>query len=356
MALKPPVEVPQGAIRLNTDSQKLEFFAQDQWWEMATEETMTTSERGLSGGGAIPGATPASPVPASVARIEYFHMRSTGNAQYFGDLTIARYCKNGGAGSSTRGIFGQGYFYTTPAPDAYHNVIDYVTIASQGNATDFGDMLVTTMHGACFSSSTRYIAAGGHQTNGPSYPASNHINYITISSTGDAIDFGDLNETRWCMASASSRTRGIWAGGSLNYIPGQADTNTLQYVTIASTGNAVDFGDLKTAFHWGQGSCNNIRAVWAGGYVAPGTNNVVQMTTIATTGNAVDWGDLLEAGHNGGVCSSPVAGFVLGGEPVRQTRVQKYSHNGPLAETIIFGDLTTGIAYNAGGSNCHGGL
>ena len=37
MALKPPVEVPQGAIRFNTDSQKLEFFAQDQWWEMATD-------------------------------------------------------------------------------------------------------------------------------------------------------------------------------------------------------------------------------------------------------------------------------------------------------------------------------
>ena len=39
MATKPPVEVPQGAIRLNTDSQKLEFFAQDQWWQMATDST-----------------------------------------------------------------------------------------------------------------------------------------------------------------------------------------------------------------------------------------------------------------------------------------------------------------------------
>ena len=29
MSNQPPIEVPQGAIRLNTDSQKLEFFAQD---------------------------------------------------------------------------------------------------------------------------------------------------------------------------------------------------------------------------------------------------------------------------------------------------------------------------------------
>ena len=39
MSNQPPIEVPQGAIRLNTDSQKLEFYAQDQWYEMATEES-----------------------------------------------------------------------------------------------------------------------------------------------------------------------------------------------------------------------------------------------------------------------------------------------------------------------------
>ena len=37
MSNQPPIEVPQGAIRLNTDSQRLEFFAQDRWYEMATD-------------------------------------------------------------------------------------------------------------------------------------------------------------------------------------------------------------------------------------------------------------------------------------------------------------------------------
>ena len=37
MSNLPPIEVPQGAIRLNTDSQKLEFFAQDRWYEFATD-------------------------------------------------------------------------------------------------------------------------------------------------------------------------------------------------------------------------------------------------------------------------------------------------------------------------------
>ena len=56
MAFKPPVEVPQGAIRLNTDSQKLEFFAQDQWWQMATDvPTLDGGARGIWFGGWDPG-------------------------------------------------------------------------------------------------------------------------------------------------------------------------------------------------------------------------------------------------------------------------------------------------------------
>ena len=59
MALKPPVEVPQGAIRLNTDSQKLEFYAQDQWWEMATDvPTLDGGARGVfAGSGPSPATT-----------------------------------------------------------------------------------------------------------------------------------------------------------------------------------------------------------------------------------------------------------------------------------------------------------
>ena len=44
------------------------------------------------------------------------------------------------------------------------------------------------------------------------------------------------------MASASSRTRGLFAGG---YIPSPAVTyNVIDSITIASASNATDFGDL----------------------------------------------------------------------------------------------------------------
>ena len=52
MSNLPPIEVPQGAIRLNTDSQRLEFFAQDRWYEFATNTpTLDGGSRGFIMGG-----------------------------------------------------------------------------------------------------------------------------------------------------------------------------------------------------------------------------------------------------------------------------------------------------------------
>ena len=54
------VTTAQGSIRFNTDSQKLEFYAQDQWWEMvidtpalAVGSNTGAGARGLFGGGLI---------------------------------------------------------------------------------------------------------------------------------------------------------------------------------------------------------------------------------------------------------------------------------------------------------------
>ena len=348
MALKPPVEVPQGAIRLNTDSQKLEFFAQDQWWEMSTEESTTTSQRGISGGGQHPSPS------RSVTEIEYFNLASAGNASDFGDLTQSRYCREGGSGSFTRGIFGGGYSY--PGANAYVNTIDYITIAQQGNAIDFGDLSSATMHPGTFSNSIRMLSACGHSSSGPTYPVTNFIDYVTIASTGNAQDFGDVVTPKMFCGTASNRTRGIWAGGSTQYIPNQGDTNVMNFVTIASTGNSLDFGDLINPQHWLGGTSNNIRAVWAGGYDTPGATDTVQLTIIPTLGNTIDFGDLSIAGLNAAYCSSPTHGYMIGGEPSRQSRIHQFSLNGSNAESVVFGDLTAVIAYNAGLSNCHGGL
>ena len=70
----------------------------------------------------------------------------------------------------------------------------------------------------------------------------NVIQYITTASTGNATDFGDLTAARDYGMAASTRIRGVFGGG---YSPGTS--NVIDYITIASTGDAADFGDLVTA-------------------------------------------------------------------------------------------------------------
>ena len=80
--------IPQGAIRYNTDSNKMECFDGTKWWQVAV------SSPDLNGGvrGVFPG----------------------------GGSTIV-------------------------------NTIDYITISTQGNATDYGDLANPRNSGACFN-------------------------------------------------------------------------------------------------------------------------------------------------------------------------------------------------------------
>jgi hypothetical protein len=90
-------------------------------------------------------------------------------------------------------------------------------------------MTVSCESAAALASSTRALHGGGSGD-------INNIGYVTIASTGNATDFGDLTVGRTRIDGTSSSTRGVFAGG---YSSGVID-----YVTIASTGNATDFGDM----------------------------------------------------------------------------------------------------------------
>lgn len=93
------------------------------------------------------------------------------------------------------------------------------------------DYVVPTWYG------DRGLFGGGYTT---SY--SNTIDYVTIATPSNAIDFGDLTNARRYLASCSDGTKGIFGGGSTG-----SDANTIDYVTISTPGNAQDFGDLTVA-------------------------------------------------------------------------------------------------------------
>ena len=181
--------------------------------------------------------------------IQYVVISSTGNSFIFGDLNF-RPVISSGASNNTRAIFAGGYNAISPysgpqgAGSGFLN-IDYATIASTGNSSNFGELTVgRRVHGSV-SSSTRGIFSAGRTMSSPAtIVKTNVIDYIEIASTGNAIDFGDLlatdNDSFFGNAGNSS-IRGIFCSGS-GTGPGGQD-NELTYITMASKGDAIDFGN-----------------------------------------------------------------------------------------------------------------
>jgi hypothetical protein len=232
--------------------------------------------------------------------IDSTELQSQGNAADFGNLSQSINSQKTALSNQTRTIFSGGY---NAGGSGFTDTMDYITIASAGNATDFGNLSASKASMASFASATRGVVTGGRS---PSQ--TNAMEYVTIASTSNVTDFGDLTVVMSTHAGASSGTRGLSSGG-LN--PGDsAGINTTSYVTIASTSNATDFGDLTVARYInGGGASNSLRAVFAGGLTP--ANSVIDYFTIATTGNAIDFGDLItaSAGRSNGVCADSHGGL-----------------------------------------------
>ena len=244
-----------------------------------------SSTRGVFAGGSSTGESPAPPFNRSNV-IDYVTLASTGNAADFGDLTDNHDLIFCGLSNNTRGIWGGG-----ETPSSGENVIQYVTIATLGDAQDFGDLTRDTKESSACASPTRgiFFTNGGYV-----------INYITIATLGNAQDFGDYNINS-LAAGCSDSTRGIVGGGA----PG---INTIQYITISTLGNAQDFGDLTHARKELAAVSNSIRGIFGGGH---DKGNTIDYVTIQTTGNAVDWGDLPSANdpHEQTGCSDSHGGL-----------------------------------------------
>ncbi len=173
-----------------------------------------------------------------------------------------------------RAVFGGG----TGSND---ETLDYVEISSTGNATDFGDVVIggsgqDTAGGT--ASTTRGIWAGGYSSG-----ARDIITYITVASAGNAQDFGDLSSANYGVYGGNNHTRSVFGGGDGSL------SNKLEYVTIASTGNSATFGNLVTSHGRGAGCCSPTK----GFQIAGSSRANIDIWTTATLGNATDFGDLL---------------------------------------------------------------
>ena len=165
--------------------------------------------------------------------IEYITMSSTATGVDFGDLASGSIRYSNGSGNSTRGIIALGY---VTSPGAGVNTVEYITISTQGDSSDFGDLTNADGDGpfSC-SNATRIVRAGG------GFPAGTvTIDFAEIATLGNFVDFGDLTQSRYSADGMASPTRGVFAGGAAH----PAYYNTIDYVQFATKGDARDFGDM----------------------------------------------------------------------------------------------------------------
>ena len=335
---QPPEEPTSvGAFRFNTDTAKLEYYNGDQWVNVTTSspEQHTGGTRAVMAGGGFP----TSDV------IDYINIDVTSSAIDFGDLSRGLYLVQATA-SRSKGLFHGTHQSGDPVRN---NSIEFVTIASAGiDASDFGD-LTEESHG--------YNSGSGDGVRGifsllstSADTTNNTINYVTIAQNGNALDFGDLTVGRsQAKGNVSSHVRSCWGGGS-----SPSTVTTIDYIMIATTGNAADFGDLFTASKEGTGCSNAIRGLYASG--SGGTDNLIEYITIATLGNALDFGDLNGDTEAAGGGASPTRGIFAGGTSGGGLNRIDYVQIMSLGNAQDFGDRTI-QKYGCGvASNGHGGI
>ena len=335
-----------GTTRFNENLAALEFYTGVEWKAVNSRVDMGNAGRGFWIGGYA---------PYSLV-IDYVNIQTQGNATNFGELlsTTVGTGNNGSmcCGNEIRGLIGGGN-----GPGGISAYIQYITTASKGDAINFGNLFQTRFRGSGLSSSTRGLFGAG-RTPG----AVNTVDYVEIMTLGDALDFGDLVNATRTPASVSSPTRGLFAGGHTG--------TQISAVTIASKGTASDFGkDMFVGGYTHGGGSTGVRGMWAGGYSVPSASpypvnkhtRSIRGVIIASDGNAVEFGELkrtLGLTYLGGLSDKTRAcwggGYVLA--PATQVNTIEYFQMNSSGNAMDFGDLTQSRSLLGSLSDSHGGL
>ena len=293
-----------------------------------------TEMRGGRGRGIVAGGDN----PTFLSSMEFVEIATTGNSTDFGDMSDAKRNLTG-ASSSIRGIIFGGQ--TSPSPNAPIMSIEYTTISSGGGGNDFGDLATSHVDGAGVTSEIRGFVCGGGNT------YQNVIDFVTIASTGDSTDFADLAEPgRQLNAGCESPTRGIIMGGyngaGTDITPSSA-TSTIQFFTFSSQGNTTKFGELTEKARNVIAVSDQTRGVRMGGLSETANpsafTDTIDFITMASEGNATDFGNLLAAVLNGAPAQNRTRGIMMGGSTPTDTNVIQFITIQSAGNSTDFGDL-----------------
>ena len=293
-------------------------------------------------------------------KIDFIQIQTQGNSVDFGDSINPRRRRHQAAtASSTRGVNCGGFAPTSPSMS---DTIESVTIATQSNSTDFGDLSSGASDRTTLSNGVKAVSAGGLDA-GTNF--TNVIDTFVITTGGQATSFGEVTSGSYNnFGGLESPTRGILHGGNNNTPSPGTNYNRIEYFTIATNGNTQDFGDLTAVTSVPEGTSSNTRGIIKHGQSGSTHTNTIDFITIATLGDAKDFGDSPyisgASGGGGSVSNNTRAVFAGGyGQAPSFTTVNgiEFLTIATTGNSLDFGDIDSGAGANkAGCSDSHGGL
>jgi hypothetical protein len=276
-------------------------------------------------------------------RIDYITISTPGNATQFGTSTT--YSAAGGTSGRGRGLI-IGGSQSSDYQTVITNDIKYVTIATTGNATNFGDLTRVTSHPACVSNGTRALVCGGESTyygyNLQGNIVYTDMTYLTIATPGNATGgFGNFDIGGRIKRVGSTDYQNVGATGNGVYGMIKCVDQKYYYMSIATPGNVSLFGVLSGTDNAGNSAhSNGTRAIWNSG-----GSNIMEYFTWSIASTAAAFGrDSITNGTDStnqvGVMSNSRG--VLGAGHSYSDNMMYFSMDGTPVSTLIgavFGDL-----------------
>ena len=272
--------------------------------------------------------------------VQTFNFSTGGEATFFGTPAMSNPYETAGFGSKTRAM--------NATDGSYTQQIDYYTVATQSNGIDFGNLSGTYGYGSALSSQTRGLIAAGYAHPSPAANL-NTIDYVEIATVGNAVDFGDNTRIGNSRAGLSDGIRGVWAGNGGSPDP----SSTVDLNIISSKGNAVDYGDTSYKYN-SAGASNSVRGIL--------TNlDGLESYQLASGGNSVEFGErptnMAQPNCTASHTRVVIAGGRDNGSPSQTfTDALEYVNIASTGNSINFGNLSEVTASGAGYSDSHGGL
>ena len=238
----------------------------------------------------------------------------------------------GGGSDSNEGLGTRALFAGGDTPSLL-NFINFATLSTMGDAQDFGDLSTARGGGSALSDRKTYVFGGGYAPG-----ISNSIDTTIFASLGNAVDTADLTfNANGAAGGAGNSYRGVISGGKN---PSGTAQNIIQFYTFETAGNAVDFGDLLNAQFTGSGCSSSTRSIFSAGVIGPTRVDNLDFVTTATTGNSQDFGNLSIQRNGTGALSNSTHGLWGGGETPNKSDVIDYVTIATLGNAQDFGDMS----------------